>query len=123
MDIGYFLKLMVEKNASDMFLTTGAPVYIKVEGKLYPLGNTGLPAGMVKKIAYSLMDEGQVPVFERDLELNMALALQDSGRFRVNVFKQRGSHAIVMRVIAARIPATIAAPTAIPIDPPMKAKS
>ena len=75
MDIGYFLKLMTEKNASDMFLTTGAPVYIKVEGKLYPLGNTGLPPGMVKKIAYSLMDEGQVPLFERDLELNMALAL------------------------------------------------
>ena len=47
MDIGYFLKLMTEKNASDMFLTTGAPVYIKIEGKLYPLGNTGLPAGMV----------------------------------------------------------------------------
>jgi Tfp pilus assembly ATPase PilU len=56
MDIGYFLKLMTEKNASDMFLTTGAPVNIKVEGKLYPLGNTGA-GGMVKKIAYSLMDE------------------------------------------------------------------
>ena len=54
MDIGYFLKLMTEKGASDMFLTTGAPVNIKVEGKLYPLGNTGLPGGMVKKIAYSL---------------------------------------------------------------------
>ena len=49
-----------------MFLTTGAPVNIKVEGKLYPLGNTGLPRGMVKKIAYSLMDEGQVPQFERE---------------------------------------------------------
>src|SRR3546814_19507371 len=63
-----FLKLMTEKNASDMFQTTGAPVYIKVEGKLYPLGNTGLPQGMVKKIAYSLMDEGQVPQFERRSE-------------------------------------------------------
>ena len=79
MDIGYFLKLMTEKNASDMFLTTGAPVYIKVEGKLYPLGNTGLPPGMVKKIAYSLMDEGQVPQFERDLELNMAIAAEGFG--------------------------------------------
>jgi twitching motility protein PilU len=69
MDIGYFLKLMTDKNASDMFLTTGAPVHIKVEGKLYPLGNTGLPPGMVKKIAYSLMDEGQVPEFEREMEL------------------------------------------------------
>ena len=49
MDIGYFLKLMTEKNASDMFLTTGAPVYIKIEGKLYPLGNTGLPSGMVRR--------------------------------------------------------------------------
>lgn len=104
MDIGYFLKLMTEKNASDMFLTTGAPVYIKVEGKLYPLGNTGLPAGMVKKIAYSLMDEGQVPQFERDLELNMALSLQDSGRFRVNVFKQRGEVGMVIRAIRSTIP-------------------
>src|SRR5688572_14097716 len=104
MDIGYFLKLMTEKNASDMFLTTGAPVYIKVEGKLYPLGNTGLPAGMVKKIAYSLMDEGQVPIFERDLELNMALALAEAGRFRVNVFKQRGEVGMVIRAIRSVIP-------------------
>ena len=104
MDIGYFLKLMTEKNASDMFLTTGAPVYIKIEGKLYPLGNTGLPAGMVKKIAYSLMDEGQVPIFERELELNMALALQDAGRFRINVFKQRGAVGMVIRAIRSVIP-------------------
>ena len=105
MDIGYFLKLMTEKNASDMFLTTGAPVYIKVEGKLYPLGNTGLPAGMVKKIAYSLMDEGQVPAFERDLEYNMAIAVKDTGRFRVNVFKQRGEVGMVIRAIKSEIPA------------------
>ena len=104
MDIGYFLKLMAEKNASDMFLTTGAPVYIKIEGKLYPLGSTGLPPGMVKKIAYSLMDEGQVPQFERDLELNMAVALADAGRFRVNVFKQRGEVGMVIRAIRSRIP-------------------
>jgi twitching motility protein PilU len=104
MDIGYFLKLMTEKNASDMFLTTGAPVYIKVEGKLQALGNTGLPPGMVKKIAYSLMDEGQVPEFERNLELNMAYALPDSGRFRVNVFKQRGEVGMVIRAIKNVIP-------------------
>jgi len=104
MDIGYFLKLMTEKNASDMFLTTGAPVFIKVEGKLYPLGNTGLPAGMVKKIAYSLMDEGQVPVFERDLEFNMAIAVKDAGRFRVNCFKQRGEVGMVIRAIKSDIP-------------------
>ena len=104
MDIGYFLKLMVDKGASDMFLSTGAPVNIKVEGKLYPLGNTGLPAGMVKKIAYSLMDEGQVPQFERDLELNMALAVKEAGRFRINVFKQRGEVGMVIRAIKSEIP-------------------
>ena len=104
MDIGYFLKLMTEKNASDLFLTTGAPVYIKVEGKLHPLGNTSLPPGMVKNIAYSLMDEGQVPQFERDLELNMAFALRDTGRFRINVFKQRGEVGMVIRAIRSVIP-------------------
>jgi len=104
MDIGYFLKLMAEKGASDMFLTTGAPVNIKVEGKLYPLGNTGLPGGMVKKIAYSLMDEGMVPAFERDLEANMAIAIKDAGRFRVNVFKQRGEIGMVIRSIKSEIP-------------------
>ncbi|HZH44681.1 MAG TPA: PilT/PilU family type 4a pilus ATPase [Lysobacter sp.] len=104
MDIGYFLKLMTDKNASDMFLTTGAPVYIKVEGRLYPLGNTGLPPGMVKKIAYSLMDEEQVPHFERELELNMAIALAEVGRFRINVFKQRGEVGMVIRAIRSSIP-------------------
>jgi twitching motility protein PilU len=104
MDIGYFLKLMTEKGASDMFLTTGAPVHIKVEGRLYPLGNTGLPGGMVKKIAYSLMDEGQVPAFERDLEMNMAIAVKDAGRFRINVFKQRGEVGMVIRAIKSEIP-------------------
>jgi len=104
MDIGYFLKLMTEKGASDMFLSTGAPVNIKVEGKLYPLGNTGLPHGMVKRIAYSLMDEGQVPQFERDLELNLATAVKDAGRFRINVFKQRGEVGMVIRAIKSEIP-------------------
>ena len=54
---------------------------------------------MVKKIAYSLMDEGQVPQFERDLELNLAIAVKDAGRFRINVFKQRGEVGMVIRAI------------------------
>jgi twitching motility protein PilU len=104
MDIGYFLKLMTEKGASDMFLSTGAPVNIKVEGKLYPLGSSGLPHGMVKRIAYSLMDEGQVPQFERDLEMNLATAVKDAGRFRINIFKQRGEVGMVIRSIKSVIP-------------------
>jgi twitching motility protein PilU len=104
MDISYFLKLMMEKNASDMFLSTGAPVHLKVEGNLFPLGKSGLPPGMVKKIAYSLMDEGQVPVFERELEMNLAIAVKGVGRFRINVFRQRGEVAMVVRAIKNEIP-------------------
>jgi len=59
---------------------------------------------MVKKIAYSLMDEGQVPQFERDLELNLAIAVKDAGRFRINVFKQRGEVGMVIRAIKSEIP-------------------
>jgi twitching motility protein PilU len=104
MDIGYFLKLMMDRGASDMFLSTGTPVHIKIEGKLAALGTSPLPSGMVKKIAYSLMDEGSVPKFERELEYNMALAVKDVGRFRVNVFKQRGEVALVIRAIKSDIP-------------------
>ena len=104
MDIDYFLKLMAEKNASDMFLSSGAPVNIKVEGELIALGNAPLPAGMPKKIAYSLMDERQIAEFERELELNMAIAVAGSGRFRVNVFQQRGEVGLVIRAIRSDIP-------------------
>jgi twitching motility protein PilU len=104
MDIGYFLKLMAEKNASDMFLTSGAPVNIKIEGELHALGSAPLPAGMPKKVAYSLMTEAQVAEYERELELNMAIAVPDSGRFRVNVFQQRGEVGMVIRAIRSDIP-------------------
>src|SRR3546814_1334960 len=55
-------------------------------------------------LAYSLMDEGQVPAFERDLEFNMAVAIKDAGRFRINVFKQRGEVGMVIRAINSQIP-------------------
>jgi twitching motility protein PilU len=95
---------MMDRGASDMFLSTGTPVHIKIEGRLLPLGTSPLPPGMVKKIAYSLMDEGAGPRFERDLEYNMALAVKDVGRFRVNVFKQRGEVGLVIRAIKRNIP-------------------
>jgi twitching motility protein PilU len=105
-DINYFLKLMAEKGASDLFLTTGAPVHIKVEGKMSPLTQTqtGLPPGMVKKIANDLMSDAQKEEFERELELNMAMAIPDLGRFRINVFRQRGEVGMVIRAIKSVIP-------------------
>ncbi|VAW39373.1 Twitching motility protein PilT [hydrothermal vent metagenome] len=104
MDLTHFLKMLKEKNGSDMFLSTGAPINIKVEGVLQPLGSTALPNGLVKKIAYSIMSEGQVPEFERENELNLAISLPGTGRFRVNVFKQRNEVAMVIRTIKTHIP-------------------
>ncbi|PNS09200.1 twitching motility protein [Lysobacter silvestris] len=104
MDITNFLQLMTQKNGSDMFLTTGAPIHIKVEGKIHPLGTSPLPPGLVKRIAYSLMNEEQQATFEREMELNMGLMLQDTGRYRVNVFRQRGEVGMVIRAIRTQIP-------------------
>lgn len=104
MDIGPYLKLMMERGASDLFLTTGAPIYIKIEGRLQPLEGTRLAPGVVKSVAYSMMAHGDVPGFERELELNMAYVEPDVGRFRVNVFKQRGEVAMVIRAIRGVIP-------------------
>ncbi|MBS0591723.1 MAG: PilT/PilU family type 4a pilus ATPase [Proteobacteria bacterium] len=104
MDITYFLKLMNDKNASDMFLSTGAPINIKISGTLTPLGNAAMPAGLAKRIAYSMMDDRQIARFEQDLEMNLVTHLKDIGRFRVNVFRQRGEIGMVIRAIKSVVP-------------------
>ena len=104
MDIAHFLKLMTDKRGSDMFLSTGAPIHIKVEGKLYPLGTTNLPPGLVERIAQSLMSPEQAAEFAHEMEMNMAVAIPGIGRFRVNVFRQRGEVGMVIRAIRTEIP-------------------
>lgn len=104
LDISPYLKLMVEKNASDLFFSTGAPVNIKIEGKTTPVGHKPLEPGAVKSLAYSLMDDEQIKTFESTLEMNMAISMQDIGRFRINVYRQRGEHSMVIRYIKSSIP-------------------
>ncbi|GAB1408588.1 PilT/PilU family type 4a pilus ATPase [Thermomonas brevis] len=104
MDIGYFLKMMMDRNGSDLFLSTGAPVNIKVEGKLQPVGDMPLTPGMVRDVAHALMNPAQLEEFERELEMNMAVSLPHIGRFRVNVFQQRGEIGLVIRAIRGDIP-------------------
>lgn len=103
MDIQNLLKLMVAKGASDMFLTSGAMAHIKVEGVMYPLGQTPLSSQLTKTVATSLMSDAQKLAFDRDLEMNFATAV-DGHRFRVNVFKQRGEISMVIRAIKSVIP-------------------
>lgn len=87
-----------------MYITAGAPIQLKVEGVMYPLGDQRLPANATRLIAEKLMSDQQRAAFERDLEMNFAVAVEGSGRFRINVFKQRGEVALVIRAIKTKIP-------------------
>ncbi|MGI9302764.1 MAG: PilT/PilU family type 4a pilus ATPase [Gammaproteobacteria bacterium] len=104
MNIQPYLKLMAEKNASDLFLTTAAPVSIKIEGETRPLSKTPLAPGMVKKIAYSLLDEDKIREFEQTKEMNTAVSVSKVGRFRINIYQQRGEVSMVVRYIKVNIP-------------------
>ena len=98
------LRMMIEKDGSDLFLTTGAPPSMKAFGKLVPLIDKKLPEGMVKKIAYQIMNDEQIKEFEKSPEMNLAVADPEIGRFRVNIFQQRGEIGIVARNIKTEIP-------------------
>ncbi len=104
MDITPYLKLMVDKNASDLFFYVGAPVNIKIGGVVRPIGNKVLGTGQVREIAYSVMKDDQIKEFEHEWELNFAIPLQGVGRFRSNVFKQRGEVSMVIRYSKGDIP-------------------
>ena len=103
MDIKLLLRLMAEKNASDLFFSTGAPPHMKIEGVSTPMGQGAMPPGAIKDIAYGLMDEKQIEEFEEEWEQNFAISVGDIGRFRVNVFLQRGEVGMVMRHIKSDI--------------------
>jgi twitching motility protein PilU len=98
------LRIMIQKEGSDLFLTTGAPPSIKVFGKLTPMSSQPLPAGAVKQIAYQIMSPEQIQQFEKSPEMNLAISDPEIGRFRVNIFQQRGQIAIVARNIKTEIP-------------------
>ena len=97
-------KLMVERKASDLFFTSNAPIKIKIEGQIYPINKQVLTPAMVRQAALALMSGEQREQFARDLELDFAISEVGLGRFRVNVFMQRGSPAVVLRYITAEMP-------------------
>ena len=102
------LRYVAEYNASDIYLTTGTTPFLKVHGVNRPLGRKKLTPGQTRQLAYSMMTVEQIDQFERVKELNMAFWAQGIGRFRINVYQQRGEVAIVGRFINSRVP-TLAA--------------
>ena len=98
------LKLLIEREGSDLCLTTNAAPTIKDHGQLVPVTDKRLPPGAAKKIAYQIMSDEQIAEFEKSPEMNLAIQEKDVGRFRVNIFQQRGEVGIVARHIKTDIP-------------------
>jgi twitching motility protein PilU len=97
-------KLMVERKASDLSFTSNAPIKIKIEGQIYPVNKQILSPEVVRQTVLALMTPEQREQFARELELDFALSEPGLGRFRVNVFVQRGYPAMVLRYITADMP-------------------
>ena len=104
MEFNDYLKVMVMKDASDLYLTTGAPPSVKIQGVLTPLENKPIAPGLVKEIAYKIMDDEQIAEFKERPEMNLAISETGIGRFRVNIFKQRNQVGMVIRSIKTDIP-------------------
>ena len=104
MEFRDYLKILVHKDGSDLYLTAGAPPAAKFQGQLKPLEATILTKDQIKDIADSVMDDEQREQFEQVPEMNLAIAETGIGRFRVNIFKQRNNHAMVVRNIKVDIP-------------------
>ena len=103
-DITPLLVEMVKQQASDLYVSVDAPPHIKVEGKMRSLDEQPIDASDAHELAYSVMNDDQSKTFEEELELNLALHLVGLGRFRVNLFFQRGEPAMVIRFIKSEIP-------------------
>ena len=97
------LKLTVEKQASDLFISEGAPINIKIDGITMPVNEQKMESEMVRRIAYEMMTPEQITTFERELEMNFSFYVKDVGNFRVNVFRQRSHIAVVIRYVRAKV--------------------
>jgi twitching motility protein PilT len=98
------LRTMVERGGSDLHISAGSAPRYRLDGKLLEIPQTEVFGPEVtKKLVYSVLDGQQIARFEQDLELDMSFGLQGVGRFRVNVFYQRGAVASVLRTIPFEI--------------------
>ena len=98
------LRLMLEKNGSDLFITAGAVPSMKVDGSMKPLSNQSLSPQHTQVLVSAIMNDKQRGEFEETQECNFAISLPGVSRFRVNAFTQRGSVGVVLRVIRSEIP-------------------
>lgn len=103
MKITPYLTAMVEREASDLYLTTGAPASLKIMGNIRPLTKDKLQAGNIAILAKDLLREEEWHEFEETKEMNKGLSIPNTGRFRVNIYYQRGEVSMVIRHIRSEI--------------------
>jgi twitching motility protein PilU len=101
MDIQEYFKVMVEREASDLYLTVARPPMYRIDGRVQPSGDHAFVPQDLEVLAQSIMNERQREEFGETMEMNMAMALPGVSRFRVNVFRQRGSVGMVIRRVKA----------------------
>jgi twitching motility protein PilU len=103
-DFSSFLKLMVHKKASDLFITAGIPPSMKVNGRIQPITQSSLTPQHSRDMVLNVMTPAQREEFEKTHECNFAISMQGVGRFRVSCFYQRNQVGMVLRRIETRIP-------------------
>lgn len=104
MEIEELLKIMVEKGASDLFITTGIPPSIKVHGKIVPVTTVPLSPEVTRETVFGVMNDAQKKEFAANRECNFAISARGIGRFRVSAYYQRNLVAMVLRRIEINIP-------------------
>jgi len=97
------LKIMVDQDASDIYITAGAPPAYRIRGEVRPLGSRPFNSIMCEQLANACMTERQKAVFSSEYEMNLSLHFPEIGRFRVNIFRQRGTVGMVIRRITTKI--------------------
>src|SRR5205823_7140364 len=83
-------QVMANKNASDIFISVGAPINIKLQGVAMPVNQAVMTADTVKQLLYEILNERQIKEYEEEMELNTAYALEGVGTFRISAFRQKG---------------------------------
>ncbi|MBO9650272.1 MAG: PilT/PilU family type 4a pilus ATPase [Variovorax sp.] len=99
------LRLMAERKASDIYLSANSPAQIRINGNCMPINAQILPSDAPLSLLAEVVHESRIAELERTGELNMAIALEGAGNFRISAMRQRGTYAVVVRHIASVIPA------------------
>jgi twitching motility protein PilU len=98
------LRLMAERKASDIYLSANCPALIRINGNCMPINGQVLPPDSPLKLLAEVVHESRIAELHRSGELNMAIALEGAGNFRISAMRQRGTYAVVVRHIASVIP-------------------